>query len=630
MGSVVRSVLQVAAIAVNFIPGIGQVASLAITAALSIGSSLLAPKPKSPDNSQENLDRLRANIDPRAPRKTVIGTTALATDIRDEEFTDDNAYFHRFIVCASHKVDDISEIWFDDQMAWSLAGGVQGDFVGFLEVTPILEGSAANAINISTRMGLTRRYTGMAYVHLQYKLTGNDKDTDSPFAQSITNRITIRGNGAALYDPRLDSTVTGGAGVQRADDQTTWVWDDDASRNPALALLFFLLGYEINGILAVGSGIPARRIDLESFVTAANLCDEMVATEDGGTEPRYRCDGVWSEGDSPTTIIDTLKATMNADVDDVGGRLRLTVLHNDLATPIADFTDDDVIDAFTWEAVPALDQTFNVVRGVFTDPSDESLYQQIDYPVQESTSLDGINRVNSFNLPMVQSSDQAQRLAQLRLLRNRFGGVFRAEFQATAWKVQKNSVIRLTFAASNFVQKLFRVADMEIRQDGIVPMTLREEDADIYTQPSLVPSVEPIASTPFIPSLSPIIQAIDRQEQTFIATSSQSLASQPSADDVSVTIPSHDRIYTDRTVSVTGATITGLSASTTYYLYYDDSVRNGGAVTWVATTNFEEAQNTSTNDARHYAGFITTDINGGSGTTGGGALPPGAGGTNPY
>ena len=60
-----------------------------------------------------------------------------------------------------------------------------------------------------------------------------------------------------LYDPRMDSTVAGGSGAQRADDQTTWVWDDDACRNPALALLFYLLGWRINGELAVGKGIPS-------------------------------------------------------------------------------------------------------------------------------------------------------------------------------------------------------------------------------------------------------------------------------------------------------------------------------------------------------------------------------------
>lgn len=482
--------------------------ALAIGTAVVVGQSVLSGKPKV-SNSKENLERLRASIDPRTPRKTVVGKTALATDIRDEEFTDSQEYFHRFIVVASHKVHAISEVWFDDKLAWSVGGGVTSDFSGYLWVTPILEGSSANAINISARMGTTRRYTGCAYLHLKYKLTGNSKKTDSPFAQSITTRITVRGDGAYFYDPRLDSTVAGGSGSHRANDQTTWAWDDDACRNPALALLFYLLGWEINGKLAVGKGIPANRIDLESFAVAANICDEMVDDGASGTEPRYRCDGVWSEGDSPTTVIDMLKATMNADLDDVDGKLRLTVFHNDLTDIAADFTADDVLGAFKWRPATPLQESFNVVRGVYTDPSDNALYQPVDYPEVSETSPDGIERVFAMDLPMVERASQAQRLAAGVLARQRFGGTFEAEFQATAWAVQKNSVVTLTFPKLGFTNKLFRVAEMSLRVDGVVPLVLREEDAAIYDAPTLTGALSPIGASPHDPALDPIIDAID-------------------------------------------------------------------------------------------------------------------------
>jgi hypothetical protein len=459
-------------------------------------------------NSKENLERLRASIDPRTPRKTVVGKTALATDIRDEEFTDSQTYFHRFIVVAAHKVHAIREIWFDDKLAWSVGGGVASEFSGYLWVTPILEGNSGNAINISARMGTTRRYTGCAYVHLKYKLTGNSKKTDSPFAQSITTRITIRGDGAYFYDPRLDSTVAGGTGSHRANDQTTWAWSDDACRNPALALLFYLLGWTINGDLSVGKGIPAARIDLESFAVAANICDESVSTV-AGSEPRYRCDGVWSEGDAPTTVIDMLKACMNADLDDVDGKLRLSVFHNDLTEIDAAFTADDVLGSFDWQPAPPLNESFNVVRGVYTDPSDASLYQPVDYPEVAITSPDGIERVLPFDMPMVESATQAQRLAGLRLTRQQYGGTFKAEFQATAWAVQKNSVITLTFPPLGFVDKLFRVAEMSLRVDGIVPMVLREENAAVYGAPSLSDALAPVDTTPHDPALDPIIDAIN-------------------------------------------------------------------------------------------------------------------------
>ena len=495
--------------------GVSSLAAAAIVTGLSIGSSLLAKRPKAPRANAASLDRLNASIDPRTPRKILFGTTALATDIRDQEFTDNQTYLHRFIVVAAHKVDAISEIWFDDKLAWSNSGGVSSDYSGYLTVTPILEGNAGNAINISARMGTSRRFTGLAYVHLRFKLTGNSKKTDSPFASAVPTRITIRGNAALTYDPRLDSTVAGGSGSHRADDQSTWEWDADASRNPALQLLWYLLGWRIENaddstmMLSVGKGIPPERIDLESFAIAANICDEPVSLAAGGTEPRYRSDGIFSEGDNPGAVIDAFKAAMNADLDDVGGKLRLTIFTDDLATPQASFTEANVIDAFTWKPSPALDESYNIVRGSYTDPSDASLYQMVEYPQQAIASADGIDRIETLDLPLVQSPTQAQRLARLRLNRQQYGGEFSTVLDVEGWKVAKNSIVELDFAPLGWVGKLFRVAEIEHRTDGRCPVILREEDSAIYAwDEDESDPIDPVASTVYDPSLNPVVQGI--------------------------------------------------------------------------------------------------------------------------
>lgn len=488
---------------------------IAVSAVLNTAGSLLSPKPKAPSTSEANANRLSVSMELRAFRKSVLGSTAFATDLRDQEWSADQSLLHRFIVCASHRVHAIREIWFDDKLAWTATGGVQGPYVGYLQVVAVLEGSAANAINIGPRMGSSRRYTGLAYVYLRYKLTGNGKKAESPFASSIPTRVTIVGDGALLYDPRLDSTVPGGSGPMRADDQTTWAWDANACRNPALALLFFLLGWRIQNPstgawkLAINKGIPAARIDLASFITAANLCDEPVTRADGTTEPRYRVDGIWSEGDSPGLILDNLKASMNAVLDDADGKIRVTVLHNDLATPIGDLTTADVLGEFTWLQTPPLTDSINVIRGGFTDASPSSLYQLVDLPEVSIPSPDGIERPQTVNLPLVQSSGQGQRLFKLRLGRAQYGGTFTAIFQATAWKYQKGDVIRLTFLPLGWDKKLFRIADLATQVDGTVPMMLREEHPDIYLAYSNeAAAISPAAPTSYDPTLWPVIQGI--------------------------------------------------------------------------------------------------------------------------
>src|SRR3546814_10792832 len=106
--------------------------------------------------------------------------------------------------------------------------------------------------------------------------------------------MTVIGDGAPVYDPRKDSSV-GGSGSQQADNHASWTWDDNAARNPALQLLWYLLGWRINDRLALGRGVPVERIDLDSFMTAANACDETVVLAAGGSEPRYRSGGIFSE-----------------------------------------------------------------------------------------------------------------------------------------------------------------------------------------------------------------------------------------------------------------------------------------------------------------------------------------------
>lgn len=552
----------------------------------------------------------------------------MATDIRDQEYEgDDDEYLHRFIVVASHKVNSIEEIWFDDKLAWTVGGGVEDEYDGYLDVTPILEGTAGNAINISARMGTTRRYTGLAYVHFKYKLTGNSKNASSPFAASVPSRLTIIGNAMAIYDVRKDST-RGGSGTHRIDDQDTWVWNTDACRNPALQLLNYLIGYKINDKLAVGKGIPPERIDLDSFLTAANACDETVTLALGGSEPRYRTDGIFSEADDMGLVIEQFKSSMNAIADDAGGKIRCIVLVNDLAAPIADFDENDILGKVDWKPNADLSDRFNIVRGTFTDPSDEALYQANEYPEQVLTSPDGIDRTLTVDYPLVESASQCQRLAKQRLQRAQYAGLLSFTGQATWWKVNKNDIIRLTFAPLGMTNKLFRVIDITAQVDGQVPVLLREENEAIYAwDEEDVAAVTPAPIRSYSGANNPIVKAVEAaadRESAIIAVSSQ-VGLTMTVGETTVAISAHTRRYEDGDVSVTGDTIGSLTSSTTYYFYYDQESRAGGAVTYVATTTHSDAFTSAANPFRHYAGYARTQDPGGTGGGGGGATPPGGG-----
>jgi hypothetical protein len=98
-----------------------------------------------------------------------------------------------------------------------------------------------------------------------------------------------------------------------------------------------------------------------------------------------------------------------------------------------------------------------------------------------------------------------------------------------------------------------------------------------------------------------------------------------------VTIPAHNRIYQDETVAVNAGTIGGLALNTYYALFYDDLSRTGGAVTYMASTDPDDAlPATTAHPGRTYLGYITTPASGSTGgSTGGGGSGGGGVGRQP-
>jgi hypothetical protein len=468
-----------------------------------------------PRAPKTQLSRLNVSLDPITPRKSVFGTTAMNLDLRYHESSGTDQEFIDYIIAvAAHKVASIDEIWFEEKQAWTATGGVTATYTGYLTVTTRTEGTAGNtiAVNGGAKWGSSRRLTGCAYLHIRIKRTGNTKKAESPLVNGLPSRVTIIGNGALLYDPRKDSTVAGGSGSHRSNDQTTWgvYTDADDCDNPALQLLWWLLGWKINGKLSVGCGVPANRLDMASFVTAANICDESVILATGGTQKRYRTSGTASDADSRMDIINTFLMSMNGTLRDNSGKLTLTVMKNDLGEYVLDLDESDMLGEFDWQQTRGLTENYNVARGRYVDPSYTSLYQMVDYPEVGFTSSDGIERATTIDLAYVEDGRRAQRIAKQILQRNQYRGMFSATFNAKALGCQVGDVVRLSIEALGWSNKPFRVISQEIRFDGQVPLALVEENAAIYAwdREDSAP-VTPTAPTVYDPLNSPFILGID-------------------------------------------------------------------------------------------------------------------------
>src|SRR5690606_5636426 len=124
-------------------------------------------------------------------------------------------------------------------------------------------------------------------------------------------------------------------------------------------------------------GVPLSEIITESFIEAANICDELVENPDGSFSPRYRTGCVIGADATKTQALDKLQTSCAGRLLRVGGKWLLQV--GAYYGP-ADFTITESMVIGTVSGSTEVDnaQALNTVRGTFVDPS--QAWAETDYP----------------------------------------------------------------------------------------------------------------------------------------------------------------------------------------------------------------------------------------------------------
>ena len=483
MGNIVKSVAKLvvigAATAIGTLVGGPLGGRIGLLAGSMLSGSVLNDKKKAPAPTPTQLSRLQARLDTQAPRKMVLGTTAFPADIRYYEGSgEDERVIEYIIAVAAHKVREISELWIEDELAWSETGGIAPQFIDYLGVEGYKEGRADNtrAINGGARWGNDDRLTGCAYLYVRVNRLGVTENEQSPFANGLPGRVTIVGEGMPMYDPRFDST-RGGSGTMRVDNQNSW---GPSSGNPIIQSLNVLLGWRINGKLSVGAGLPAKYINFDSVITAANACDEDIVLSGGGTQPRYRTAGAFSTDDAPMNIVGALLAGCAGDLLDSDGQLSFLIKTNTLAVPAVIFDDNDRLSSARWDPMGGQTNLPNIIAGNFTDPSARSLYQPVPYPSVKLPSEDGIERTAPIDFGVVENGPQSERLGKQTLQRMQYPGLFSAEYNMKGMAAKVGKIVWENCAPRGWVNKPFRVVSQKPSRSGRIALVLREEHEDIY------------------------------------------------------------------------------------------------------------------------------------------------------
>lgn len=439
---------------------------VALTAANMAASKLLAPKMPS-FNDASLANRTQMVRSPIAARQIIYGETkASGVVVYISTTGTKNEYLHMVIALAGHEVEEIGNVYFNDELALTGAGSAaQGRFTGYAEIYKKL-GSPTQTVetNLQTATsGLTNgawtsnhRLRGIAYIYV--RLVWNDQ----VWAGGIPN-ISAMVKGKKVYDPRTATTAY--------------------SANAALCLRDYLTDS------TYGLGLGSTEVDDTAFTVAANICDEQVevkpVTIPAIYENRYETNGVLYTSESPDGNIGKLLSAMGGLIAYSGGRV--IPYAAGYRIPTVTLNDSDFAGPISVQTKTSARDRVNAVKGVFV--SEKSEWQPTDFPPQTSaTYLTQDNNVRYWRdvvLPMTTSSSAAQRLARIELQRARQEITFTARFRLDAMQVRAGDTVMVTLSKFGWSAKVFEVVEWHFVSEGNPPqlgieMTLRETASSVY------------------------------------------------------------------------------------------------------------------------------------------------------
>ncbi len=510
----------------------------AVGTALSFGlnalQSALVPKPsgsKGGDLSSQAQGITQNVKQAITTRRHVYGEMRVGGAITYMETTSNNDYLHIILVIADHEVEEIGEIWLDDESIpqdyvdtnGNVITGTYKGVARFKKHLGTLDQSADLDLIEETLLDVNFIGRGVSYLYgrLEY-----DRDVYPSSVPVISAFV----KGKRLYDPR--------------DGQVRF------SNNAAL----IANDYMVSGIdaLATGVGVDQGRINASSLVSSANVCDEDVLTKEvndtilSASGNIIRLEGVndrlqYQVGDKIILVGSNLPAGLSTGIDyfvipyQRKGKIRVKLASsyvdalagneitlssdgegtmrkiseprysaggiidtaNDLSRNLNDvFTamggyfltigEDIHINSASYRSgsiefdevhiiSPIITRTknsrrdrFNVVKGVYVSPINDG--EAADYPLVKNTTYiarDGDEIAVDYDLSMTQRHTTAQRLAKIKLEKHRQEQFIEADFTLHALLVKPGDVILFSNIRLGVDKKEFEVVKWALKKRNV-------------------------------------------------------------------------------------------------------------------------------------------------------------------
>lgn len=435
--------------------------------ALTAVSSALNKQPSFPGLDVQAAGRTNFFKQPISNRAIIYGQVRTSGPLLYAESTDDEQYLHLVIGLAGHEVEEIGDIYFNDQILTLNQTGTDGNGIaqyettspdrydGLVRIKKHLGGASQAAdedlvTDSDSLWTINHRLQGIAYLYVRLKF-----DADA-FPSGIPS-ISVVVKGKKIYDPRTETTA----------------W----TQNAALIIRDYLTDTDY------GLAATADEINDTAFTDAANLCDESVSLAAGGTESRYLANGVIDSGVAPKANLQQMLTSCLGTLYYSGGKWALKAAGYTAA--VASFTNDDLRGGIDLITRQSRRDNFNGVKGVFISP--DSNWQPTDYPPVTSSTFEtvdgGEQTLLDLELPFTTSVATAQRLAKVMLGRQRQQLTMNLRMNLKPMDITVGDTIQFTNSRFGWTNKTFEVIGWTFNpnpQSMGVDLTVQETSSTVY------------------------------------------------------------------------------------------------------------------------------------------------------
>ena len=437
---------------------VGYIATTLVTSALL---TALAPKPDF--GSAAGSGGLLVNgKGATEPAQVVYGQVRKGGTITFVESTgDNNKILHQIIVLAAHEVEEIGDIYLNDEVVnMSNEDVTSAPFNGFVKIykhrgnqTSINDAFAnssstlANTIISETSADNDFVGKGLAYLYCRFTY---DQD-------AFVNGLPVVT--AVIKGKKVTKTVSGVDQSAAYSNNAAWV---------------------IKDYLTSDYGMNDDSIDYTTFEAAADVCDETDILSDG-TE-QYTINGVVNLNQPLRTVLEQMMTSCGGTLFWGAGMWKLYA--GEFTTPTKTFTLDDLRSGISLDTRVSSRDNFNKVTGTFINKDEDWI--SADYPaVTSSVFLTEDNDVETpldLALPYTTNSFAAQRLAKQMLFRSREQISLSADFGLEALDVEVGDFVKFRnerYGWGAGSEKTFEVIGWRLNPDPDnldlrVNLTLRE------------------------------------------------------------------------------------------------------------------------------------------------------------